>query len=501
VEANISWLPDGCSIIWNSIPGGSVAFSNKSGTTATATFTTSGANLYITAKTSCQQYTSGWSSPFTVVEVVGVIAYPEVACVGQNVTFGALTNPPNSAHLVTVGWYTTPEGNPAMGAGSQFTTNWSTPGIRTATAICGTSNAQKDVGIIDVVIDTPSSFPAYVTLGDSLALGCTPLGVTGGSYSWSKVSGPGSVTFTPSAGAEDPSFSANQSGNYTVKVQYTKGGASVSDTSGTISVFASPVAILEYSASTYIGRGETIYFDGSGSFDPDGGDGGLLRGIKKFEWDWDNNGTYDYQENPGDGIASHSFTTGGTKTVTMRVTDNDAAEGGPPDKSATDSVTFQVCSKPHAEYTSYAHWEPEDGVLLFRYLWSSTNGVLSDLDGNVGEFVTYPGYPSVDPYYWPNPPWNCATPNPTHPPGEDASDGEIWDTHGTGTFITPYNAASFSASQNYGFHCNACMPSGTAINLLGPHSIDRQVYWVNPPVSTWRYRIDKTGVSAEKNLP
>ena len=99
----------------------------------------------------------------------------------------------------------------------------------------GSDDARTYVWNVDVVIDTPSSFPAYVALGQSLALGCTPLGATGGSFGWSKVIGPGNVTFTPTIGTEDPSFSADQAGNYTVQVLYSK-GATVSDTSGTIRV-------------------------------------------------------------------------------------------------------------------------------------------------------------------------------------------------------------------------------------------------------------------------
>jgi len=91
------------------------------------------------------------------------------------------------------------------------------------------------VYVIDVEIDTPSSFPAYVALGDNLQLDCTPLGATGGTYSWSKVTGPGTVTFSD-PNAKNPTFSANQSGNYTVKVEYTKEEATASDTSGTITV-------------------------------------------------------------------------------------------------------------------------------------------------------------------------------------------------------------------------------------------------------------------------
>lgn len=99
----------------------------------------------------------------------------------------------------------------------------------------GSDDARTYVWNVDVVIDTPSSFPAYVALGQSLALGCTPLGATGGSFAWSKASGPGNVTFTPTIAAEDPSFSADQAGDYTVQVLYSK-GATVSDTSGTIKV-------------------------------------------------------------------------------------------------------------------------------------------------------------------------------------------------------------------------------------------------------------------------
>ncbi|MCK4373827.1 MAG: hypothetical protein KAX19_00820, partial [Candidatus Brocadiae bacterium] len=91
---------------------------------------------------------------------------------------------------------------------------------------------------VDVEIHTPATFPAYVCLDGNLSLGCTvtPAAAGGGTYSWSKVTGPGNVTFTPSASAEDPSFSADAAGTYTVKVEYTKGGTTCSDTSGNIVV-------------------------------------------------------------------------------------------------------------------------------------------------------------------------------------------------------------------------------------------------------------------------
>ena len=108
------------------------------------------------------------------------------------------------------------------------------------------------VYVMDVEIDTPSSFPAYVALGENLSLGSTltPASASGGTYAWAKVTGPGTVTFSPIASAEDPNFSADQAEDYTVKVEYAKGGATASDTSGTITVF--DVEITDLQTTPYL---------------------------------------------------------------------------------------------------------------------------------------------------------------------------------------------------------------------------------------------------------
>jgi len=58
-----------------------------------------------------------------------------------------------------------------------------------------------------------------------------------------------------------------------------------------------------------------VILDGSDSID----DGTIV----KCEWDWTNNGTYDYNETPGDKKAEHSYSSPGAYTVKLRVTDND----------------------------------------------------------------------------------------------------------------------------------------------------------------------------------
>jgi len=61
--------------------------------------------------------------------------------------------------------------------------------------------------------------------------------------------------------------------------------------------------------------GQVVTFDASGSYDPDGH-------IVKYEWDWEGDGTYDFDAgtNP---IATHTYPLDGTYYPRLRVTDND----------------------------------------------------------------------------------------------------------------------------------------------------------------------------------
>jgi len=79
--------------------------------------------------------------------------------------------------------------------------------------------------------------------------------------------------------------------------------------------------------------GSSVTLDGSGSYDPDGS-------ITKYEWDWTNNGSYDYYETSSyhpdgafDGKTTHTYSNSGTYTAKLRVTDN---------KNATDTDICQV---------------------------------------------------------------------------------------------------------------------------------------------------------------
>ncbi len=82
-----------------------------------------------------------------------------------------------------------------------------------------------------------------------------------------------------------------------------------------------------YSGAYYVCVGQSITFDASSSYDPDC-EGecdceDTLEGIRKFEWDWENDGTYDETEEPGDGIATHTYSIKGTYYMKLRVHDDD----------------------------------------------------------------------------------------------------------------------------------------------------------------------------------
>ena len=125
--------------------------------------------------------------------------------------------------------------------------------------------------------------------------------------------------------------------------------------------------------------GETITFDASSSYDPDGY-------ITSYEWDWDNDGIYETT-----GVtATHSWSVDGNYQVTLRVTD---------DKGATDTIIKTVSIENRAPSAGFSfspsNPEPEETI--------SFSNSCSDLDG------------SITSYSWSFGDGESSTaPNPTH---------------------------------------------------------------------------------------
>jgi PKD repeat protein len=168
---------------------------------------------------------------------------------------------------------------------------------------------------------------------------------------------------------------------------------------GTLGVVLSipPVADFTWSPENPT-QGQTVSFDASASFDPDGS-------ITLYEWDWDHDGVYD--ESSASPTATHVWSSPGNYIVTLRVTDNSTATGM---KSKTISIVNNAPPIPTIS-------------------GPSTGSVNQDIDFTVGPITD----PEGDSYYCK---WDWGDGNITdwlgpYPSGQIASASHAWTQIGT----------------------------------------------------------------------
>ena len=106
-------------------------------------------------------------------------------------------------------------------------------------------------------------------------------------------------------------------GTYTVSLTVTDNDGATKTKTGTVTVnpptgYLPPIPSFTVSDPTPA-IGETVTFDASASYDPDGT-------ILLYRWDWNGDGTYDNEYTQS--AATHSFLSEGTYNVTLQVEDN-----------------------------------------------------------------------------------------------------------------------------------------------------------------------------------
>jgi hypothetical protein len=120
--------------------------------------------------------------------------------------------------------------------------------------------------------------------------------------------------------------------------------------------------------------GQSIQLDGSASYDPDGV-------IILFEWDFDNDGTYDWSS-PTTGVTNHTYTTGGAYIARIRVTDNQTAQAN---DTATVTIQNPNNNPPYLPTTPQPPNGQTDVTIAPTLSW--TGG-----DPDPGDIVTYDVY-------------------------------------------------------------------------------------------------------------
>jgi YD repeat-containing protein len=148
----------------------------------------------------------------------------------------------------------------------------------------------------------------------------------------------GNGTFETNSGSKATvTHSYTAEGEYTVRLRVTDNNGATDTAVRTLTIINNLPPTASFTATpSVVKEGEPISFSGAGSSDPDGT-------IAKYEWDFDGNGTYETNggSNP---VISHSYTTPGTYTVGLRVTDN----GG---KTATTTRPISVNSGEVSKYS------------------------------------------------------------------------------------------------------------------------------------------------------
>jgi len=238
---------------------------------------------------------------------------PSPAGEGENVNFVG-SGSDSAGSIVGYEWYSNVEG--LLGNVASFSKNDLSVGNHTITF-----RVQDDEGEwsgweaaelfvytnIPPVASIGSIVPSPVEKGVSVTL--TGLGTDSDgtivAYQW--------ISDIDGALSTEAAFSlANLSlGNHTITFRVQDSNETWSADSGSLFVFAFPVAIAGYDVT--VKPGDTVQFTGAGT-DEDGV-------IEKYEWDFDGDGVYEWSSS-NNGIATYTYETNGGYTAALRVTDD-----------------------------------------------------------------------------------------------------------------------------------------------------------------------------------
>jgi PKD repeat protein len=321
-----------------------------------------------------------------------VLSGPSSAGVGQTVTFSGSGSTDSDGVIVRYEWDLDNNGTyeTDTGASANVSTSYATPGTRTI-RLRVTDNlgaTATDSAPFAVSNATPTaSFtisPNPAAIGQTVNFNASASGDSDGTivkYEWDL---DGNGTFELDTGASDTtSRTYDTGGTRTIRLRVTDDdGASTVDTDTLFVNNAGPSASFTI-APNPAQIGETVTFDADASGDSDGS-------IVKYEWDLDGNGSYE-TDTGGTDTTTQSYATPGTRTIRLKVTDDDGAV-------ATDADSLRINAKPTPSFTITPNPAVIDETVTFDAGTSAdSDGTITqyqwDLDGN----GTYDAPPSATP--------------------------------------------------------------------------------------------------------
>ena len=285
------------------------------------------------------------------------------------VTFSGLgSTDPDAADTLTYAWDLDGDNLLDDSTAAQPTFNYTTPGSHTVTL--KVTDPDGAFSTATVVVKVNSSPKAVATA--SPTSGTAPLAVAfNGSastdadgdaltYAWD-LDGDGLLDDSTAA---QPTFNYTTPGNYTVTLKVTDTGGAFSTTTVVVKVNATPNAVA--TANLTSGNAPLqVAFSGLGSTDPDAGD------ALTYAWDLDGDNLFDDSTSAQ---PSFNYTTPGSHTVTLKVTDTKGA-------SSTATVVVKVNAPPSAVATASATSGTAPLAVTF-------NGSAST-DPDAGDALTY----------------------------------------------------------------------------------------------------------------
>ncbi|MEZ5337756.1 MAG: PKD domain-containing protein [bacterium] len=238
---------------------------------------------------------------------------------------------------------------------------------------------------VNAIVVTPTNDPPVAALNATPDSGVSPLDVafdagdstdTDGtieSFDWD-MDNDGTFEITNGGSTQNAQFTAL--GDHIVTVRATDDDGASSTANVTITVLDPPVAAL--TANPLAGDAPLdVAFDASGSTDSDGT-------IVTYDWDFDNDGTFDTLD--GGATLNHIYSSGGAITATVRVTDNDGL-------TDTASVNLDINNPPLADIqanpASGTGSAPEFMVTFDASGSSDSDGTIEQYDWDMDDDGTF----------------------------------------------------------------------------------------------------------------